>query len=100
MISPYNNEPSEYNLMNAWDYMQEYIDDYLDSDQEIKNTLIDFKNKKYDQDEKEDIINDIISNTAAVIDNKLEQDQMDFFKIDAIKDEVYKKLKIKFNNLI
>jgi len=96
MITPYTNEPSERDLNDAWEYMQDYIDDYIDNDNEIKLALEDFKNNFYDEDDKKDIINDILSSGVAIVYNRLERDGMNFFDEDEIKEELYKKLINKF----
>lgn len=91
LISPYDDEPSEDELDSAFDYMQEYVKDYLHTNpgklflKDLSDTSLDLKDKRF-------LMHDLFRDAIRFIRNNLEKDNIDFFTDKDIKHEIVKYL--------
>lgn len=91
MISPYDSEPSDRDMNDAFGYMQEYVRDYFQHGPG-KPYLEDLADSRTHPEDREALLHDLFGDALGTVRSQLERDSMDFFSDEDIKREIIKYL--------
>lgn len=91
MISPYDSEPSDRDINDAFGYMQEYVQDYFQHGPG-KPYLEDLADPRTGPEDRQGLLHDLFGDAIGHTRERLERDGMDFFSDEDIKRVVIKYL--------
>lgn len=95
---PYSNEPSEREIDQGMEYIDQYIAEYIDTDEYAIAVLQDLKSGDLDQEDIDGLVSDLISDTTGYVMSQLAQNDMEFFDKEQVKDII--KTRFKNNGII